>query len=111
MGLLSVQEAKNARQIKDILIRGLKLDERNKDIFNPSNTSFVFDSKWNPLTVKLVHEASSGSWRRISELLKYFNLPFEERTQNLTGSVLDKNAGILVFIVGGITSAESKCFS
>ena len=108
IGAINVKTEKNARQLKDTIIRSLKLDERNKDLFNPSNQSFVFDSRWNPLSVRLVHEASSGSWRRIAELLKYFNEPFEEKTQNLAGSVLDNNAGILVFIIGGITAAESK---
>ena len=111
IGAISVQAEKNARQLKDMIIRNLKLDERNKDLFNPTNQSFVFDSRWNPLSVRLVHEASSGSWRRIAELLKHFNEPFEEKTQNLAGSVLDKNAGILVFIIGGITAAESKLYS
>ena len=108
VGLLSAQTEKNARAVKDNLVRNFKLDERNKDLFNPTNQSFVFDSRWNPLTVRLVHEAASGSWRRIHELLKNFNQPHEEKIQNLAGSQLDKNAGILVFIIGGITAAESN---
>lgn len=106
-GLLKVQSEKNSKTIRDSLVRNLKLDERSKDLFTPTNQSFVFDSRWNPLSVRLVHEASSGSWRRLHELLKHLDHPFDEKSQNLGSSVLDKNAGILVFIIGGITSAES----
>ena len=107
-GLLKVQSEKNSKTIRDSLVRNLKLDERSKDLFTPTNQSFVFDSRWNPLSVRLVHEASSGSWRRLHELLKHLDHPFDEKSQNLGSSVLDKNAGILVFIIGGITSAESE---
>ena len=59
--LLGVQGADRAK-FKDHLTKTLKLGEKNRDIFNPSNPSFVFDSQWNPITTRLVHEAVSGQF-------------------------------------------------
>jgi len=101
--LLGVQGADRAK-FKDHLTKTLKLGEKNRDIFNPSNPSFVFDSQWNPITTRLVHEAVSGSWRRISELLNHFNVPYAEKTQNIENKSVEKN--IIVFVIGGITYAE-----
>ena len=46
----------------------------------------------------------TGSWRRISELLNHFNVPYAEKTQNIENKSVEKN--IIVFVIGGITYAE-----
>ena len=47
---------------------------------------------------------STGSWRRISELLNHFNVPYTEKSQNIENKMVEKN--IIVFVIGGITYAE-----
>jgi len=106
IGLIQVQSEKSSRQVKDTMIKTLKLNEKAKDIFKQTNASYVFDSNWSPITTKLVHEAVSGSWRRISELLNHMNHPYSEKPQNIEGKSIEKSAGIVVFIIGGVTYAE-----
>ena len=60
IGLIAVQNEKSSRQVKDTMIKTLKLNEKAKDIFKQTNASYVFDSNWSPITTKLVHEAVSG---------------------------------------------------
>ena len=60
IGLIAVQNEKSSRQVKDTMIKTVKLDEKAKDIFKETNASYVFDSNWSPITTKLVHEAVSG---------------------------------------------------
>ena len=60
IGLIQVQNEKSSRQVKDTMIKTLKLNEKAKDIFKQTNASYVFDSNWSPITTKLVHEAVSG---------------------------------------------------
>ena len=79
-GILYAQSEKNARLGRDILIKGLKLNETNSDLFNPTNQSFVFGNKWTPLISRLVLESSAGSWRRIDELLKSTKIPFRSES-------------------------------
>ena len=59
--LIKVQSSDKSK-FKDHLIKTMKLTEKNRDIFNPANSSYVFDSLWNPITTKLVHEAVSGKF-------------------------------------------------
>ena len=59
-GLIKPQE-KDGAKFKDHLVKTLKLTEKSQNIFNPTCPSYVFDSTWNPITTRLVHEAISGT--------------------------------------------------
>ena len=38
------------------------------------------------------------------------NHPYSEKPQNIEGRSIEKNAGIVVFIIGGVTYAEVRSF-
>ena len=42
----------------------------------------------------------------MAELLKHMRVDFKEQQQDIKDSILEKTAGVLVFILGGITLAE-----
>ena len=69
--LIKVQSSDKSK-FKDHLIKTMKLTEKNRDIFNPANSSYVFDSLWNPITTKLVHEAVSGKFLFFFTRYKWF---------------------------------------